>query len=73
MYMFVFRPKGHGSETFMVMAEDKDQAIMFVDTEIELGWNDSNNNHHDYYTELDLDYYDIEEYGWGAVATNDND
>ena len=66
MKLWVFRPSGHGPETFMVMATTEEEAIMCVER-----YRAKNAlNYRDAWPE---EYLRPEVYARGAVAVNDND
>ena len=69
MNMYAFQPNGHGSYSFFVMAESKDEAIKAV-----LAHVDKDDDIGDYETSgFGTDYYACTEFGTGDVAVNAND
>lgn len=69
--LYVFRPQGHGKETFMVMAENQELAREYVLSEINKGYCDNGRNYN--YLAEGIDGYLCEIYGVSKVAYNDND
>ena len=71
MKLYIFRPKGHGEHTFIVMADNEFQARELVMTEIK---NDTDGYYMNSQLELlNSDYYKVEVYDVYQVATNDNE
>lgn len=80
MKLYAWQPKGHGEESFFVMAENEEDARKFVEDKIQKGW---------YYSDEDIcfqdmrvsyctdgwgtDYYHLTVCDVGQVITNAND
>lgn len=65
MHLYLFRPQGHGPATFIVMADNEEEARKSVLVNKEYL--------HPCGLSADLDEYDVEVYEAGEVAINDND
>lgn len=67
MKLYVFRPDGHGGETFAVIEESKEKALENIIEHMD--------KHYICTTKelLMSDYYTLEVYEQGQVMVNDND